>query len=157
MLEKLKELRHRPMVVAIGLSMVALCAGMYIGFNGRPYRITTWEKIVYVEKEVTKQKVDKNVKTTTTKKPDGTTVTVVEDTSKIDTTTVKDTDASKESTKVVENKKPSLKLDIQANLDPFDKKITYGISADKQFIGPIWIGLYASTDKQFGVRIGWLF
>lgn len=76
-------------------------------------------------------------------KPDGT---IVKETIKKDT-------ATKDTQKIVENKKPDYKVSIIPQYNFSDKKMIYGASVEKRIAGPIFAGIYADSNTNVGVSI----
>lgn len=126
----------------IGLGIAALAIAFACG------RFLTPTKIE--EREVVKEvvKTEKEYITTEVKKPDGTTIKVVEVRDKQET--------AKEETKekIVINEKPKYKVAIIPKYS-FDKKdITYSGSASMRVAGPIFVGVYIDPSRrELGIPI----
>lgn len=99
---------------------------------------------------LTAVKTDTVTKTIVNKKPSGeTTTTTIEehitDTKRLDKTT---TEAGKRSL---------INLSALGGLDTRTLQPVYGISANKEFIGPITVGAWGLTNGSVGVSVGWTF
>ena len=143
-----------------GSGVILILVGVAIGFHIRPYRLKLWKEVVTVEKIVKEEVTKKDVKTTITKNIDGTEVTVIEDKTTIDSTTSKDSATKSKESKTIENKKNDWHIAIDGRVKPFEGNFlspTYGASIDRRVLGPFWLGIYGSTDKSFGARLGMSF
>lgn len=138
-------------------------------------KIVAVEKVVYVKEETRKTDSKKITETKKTTKPDGT---VIEETkeSNQDTTfsdnsqkVIKDKAIIKENistnTKKTEKKHDTKKahVSILAGVDSKEfngiedlvpQEMVYGIHASYSFFGPISVGMFGTTSKEFGLSVG---
>lgn len=68
------------------------------------------------------------------------------------TENIKETE--KKSTTIVENKKPDWKANLLGGYSFTEKKIVYGASIEKRYLGPISLGVWGNTQNTYGVSIG---
>lgn len=117
-----------------------------LGFGMAKYLAPT--KVITVEKEIQVEKRDVVTKTVRTKNVDGssTTTRVTED------KTVIDTEKNKES--VATNEKSNYKVDGLIGYDLRGKVPVYGVQVQKRFAGPIFIGVWGTTQQTGGLSVG---
>lgn len=134
---------------------VLLVTSFAFGRYATPEKVKVETKTVTVEVEKKVEVAHVITKIVEVKKPDGTSTT--------ETTTVTDTNTNTSSTNntnidsIKETIKSSSVLNISglASIDALNPtSITYGVSINKQLIGPITFGLFGFTDKKVGVSIG---
>lgn len=114
-------------------------------------RYSVKEKVVTVTKEVIKEKEqDKHRVTVITKKPSGEETTTITEDTKTQTDT-KSLDITKE---VDQGKKVMTNISALAGIDFNTKKEAYGLSASREFLGPVTIGAYGMTNGIVGISIG---
>lgn len=122
--------------------LVLLGVGYALGKYTTPERVVTQTitKIVTVTQHDTQ--------TVIVEKPDGTKTTIIIDKSK-DTTKQQQTD-----TKTVENIKPQ--WHVSAQLVPQQGLLgpVYGLQIERRIIGPVHVGVFGNTDKEFGLSVG---
>lgn len=101
-------------------------------------------------KEITKEvvKTEKEYVIRDIKKPDGTTVHEVVEVNKTEQSKVESSDTK------VTVKKPDYKVSIIPQYSFDTNKITYGGSVEKRISGPIFVGIYADSDKRIGLSVG---
>jgi uncharacterized membrane protein len=142
---------NNKIIVVAFIATAAL--SFFLGKNSVEVKETSNTKI-----EDTKQ-IDKDshvkVVQTTTKKPDGeettTTVTTrdtethIEDTKKVDEVI----------SKIVENNRPKLNISLLVSAKPELPLIpVYGVSINKEVLGPITVGAFLLTNRTIGASIG---
>lgn len=104
-------------------------------------------KIVYVEKE----KRDNSVThTTTTKKPDGSVITVTE----VDKHVTTDTQSTSTQSKVTTYDTSKLRVSVIAATSLSNPAPVYGAHVSYQVLGPIEVGVLGLTNGTFGASIG---
>lgn len=137
----------RNAVILLALLSVAYGSGRYL----QPAKVVVKTETVTKEVEVVKRDVQVIVKEVRAK--DGT---VTVETTTIDKST-ESTDKSSlaKTSKEVTNTKPQWKASLFAiSKDSSLANPAYGAIVERRILGPIHAGLYANTDKQFGVSIG---
>lgn len=141
-------------ILGSGLALVGI--GYWFGYYKSPTKVVTKTKIQVIEKKVEVKNVNRDITTTTTKKADGSVVTIVEDKSVEKTDSTTDT-KSKEYTTVVETRDvPKWHLSAIATLPVNDPSqgFNYGVSLDRRLIGPVWLGgIYVHQPKLVGFRL----
>lgn len=130
------------------ITVTALILGGIVGYYFSPSKTET--KIVTVEVENKKTEQDTVIVEKTNK--DGT---------KIKTTTIKTKTESQKKTDIQNNKteekySPQYNISVMAGFDfgNLSNPYMFGIHAQKQFIGPINLGLFAFTNKTAGISVG---
>lgn len=131
---------------------VALVLSAIMGAGFAYYMMPAKVEIKTVTKIVEKTHVDKDVKTTTTKKPDGSVVVVVEDKSKVDTKT--DTDSKTVNVKLYNRPDWMLSGSYLINRDG---KALYEGSLSRRIIGGIYLGAIVNSQGFVGVGVTLVF
>lgn len=126
--------------IAIGL-VVCVALGYSLGRYFQPPKVETVE----VTKEVIKKDVVTVVKEVV--RPDGTKETET-------TTTDRTTETSNTSNSSKVAIKPAWKVNAMVGYNIGQPKVEYGVMAQKNFIGPISLGAYATTERTIGVTVG---
>lgn len=137
-------------IIASAVVLVAFASGRYSAYTKPDISIKTDE----TKQTNTDTDKDTHKVTTVTKTPDGKSVTtIVEDTT---TNTKKTTDSTKTVDQIVTQPKHSLiNISALASLDTADGfKPVYGISANKELIGPITVGAFGLTNGVIGLSVG---
>lgn len=109
-------------------------------------------KTVEVQTHENKQ-TEKHTETTTTKTPDGTQITKTV----TDTTTTSQKDKSKEidTKKVIEAIEPKVNVNVLMGYNRNNlHELIIGAHVSKQLLGPVSFGVWATTEKSFGVSVG---
>lgn len=128
-----------------------------VGFAFGRYSVQSKEITKTVENKVdTKTDIDKNThkETTITKKPNGEEVTVVVEDTKTDISRTKESSTSSTAQVTVPARK-TINISVLAANDyknPF--KPIYGISFQKEFLGPITLGVWGLANSTIGLSIG---
>jgi cytoskeletal protein RodZ len=131
------------------ITVVLIIVAFVVGRQTTPEKVRTEVKTITVEKIV---EVERRTKTTTVKKPDGTTVTTTTTDTKSKSDTNKSiTDKVAESTS---SKKSIVNISMMAKIKAAPTMITYGVSVSKEILGPITVGVFGMTDKTFGITLG---
>lgn len=142
-------MQKRTKVILVLLAAVGAFAG---GRYSVPAPDITVEKTITKDQE---RQVDTNKKKTTTivTEPSGKkTETIVEETNK---TAKTDTRTSATESVSETYKSPTINISVLAGVDTMNNfKPVYGISASKQFIGPITLGAFGLTNGTLGVSVG---
>lgn len=101
------------------------------------------------EVEIVKEKTDVVYVTKEIKRPDGT----------IEKETRKETkkEISKENSTVIENKKSQYDIDALYGVAINEQQSFYGLSIQKRIAGNIKAGVFATSNKQVGVSVGFEF
>ena len=120
------------MLRQIGYGLTILAVGVAAGYWLMPKKVIVKEKIKYTDRV-----------TVVVKKPDGTTETRIEDKSR----TVTDEKTT------VNAGRNAYNLSLMASTD-FKGNPSYGLSVDKEFLGPITVGVFATTSRTLGLRFG---
>lgn len=145
--------------ILVGVLLLGI--GAAIGRYSLPAKVITETKIV--EKEVEKKKIDKDKVTiiTTTIKPDGTKVTETKivDKSVITVDIDKNKIIDKETVTTFNNNNFHVSALIGHNFGNntdllLNNTFVYGISVEKRFIGPLYLGVWGMTDKSLGISAG---
>ena len=119
-----------------------MAVGYGVGRYLQPARIEIKkEQVEVVKKDI---KIVERVVT----RPDGTTEkeTITEDKTKTEKETL-------ESSLTV-NKKPDWKVSGLSGLDLSNKSQFYGVQVDRRIIGPVFVGVTATTNKTIGLSVG---
>lgn len=135
------------MIMTNALKYVAAIL-LFFGLGYAAARYTLPVKTITVEKEVVKTIVNTVTKTRTVTSPDGTTTTETETTDKSKTITESD------KSQVIENDKAKYKVSLQGGYNFDAGRQVYGLTAEKRFAGPVFIGAWGNTDKAYGLSIG---
>lgn len=142
-------MQKRTKVILVLLVVIGAFAG---GRYSVPTPDTTTEKTITKDQE---RQVDTNKKKTTTivTEPSGKkTETIVEETNK---TAKTDTRTSATESVSETYKSPTINISALVGVDTMSNfKPVYGISASKQFIGPITLGAFGLTNGTLGVSVG---
>jgi hypothetical protein len=137
--------------VVVGL-LVSFAFGEYLGRKSDTHTTITTKV-----DDKTQQDKDTHTKTTITetKDPSGkdTKVTVITQDQDTKTTETKDT-STKTDTVTTSSNKPQYNVSALMAYDIHTLLPTYGISASKQFIGPITIGVFGLTNGTIGLSAG---
>lgn len=148
---------------SVGLLVVFL-VGLAVGRFTLPSKVVVKEvvktEIKEVEKKVTTTNTNKVILITTTKKPDGTVIVtqqivdkssiITKDNTSTDTKSV----SNKETTKEYAKNQYSLRVMAGKDLTNFSSPLVYGAAFDRQFLGPITIGVFGFTNRVAGVSLG---
>lgn len=128
--------------------VVVFASGYYFGLQGStPTTITKTD-----ENKMTDKKVNEVTTTTRVKKPDGT-VTTVRTTSENETVSTKDTTQS--SVVQTQPKHSTLSISALVALNPATGlQPIYGISATKEVLAPVTLGVFGLTNGTLGASIG---
>lgn len=133
-------------IIAIVALAIAFASGRFLS----PDKVRTEVKTVEVEKIV-----EKVVRQTVTilEKPDGTKETVIVTDSN---TSSKTNEQSTNATKEVTGSKDRINVSVLAGSSfPFNlSSPIYGLSANKNILGPITAGVWGLSNKTFGVSLG---
>lgn len=119
-------------------TIVALIAGIGIGYKAKTPQIET------VVKEVIKEHVV--VKTKIVQSPDGTTVTESERVEDKDTAVDMSVKAP-----IKDNSRWHVSIDVSSGID---LKARYGLQVERKVMGPISVGVRATTRGELGVVLG---
>lgn len=141
--------------VKIGLAVAVLLTTFTAGrYSAQSAKVATKIDTTVTEDKKSTQDKHKQTTTITEKKPDGTTKTVTKVTE--DTETKKDTttDSVSHTQQVVTPVKSSLNISALAGLDLSGRLPVYGVSINKQVLGPVTLGAYGLTNGVIGVSIG---
>lgn len=122
-------------------AIVCAVLGYSFGRYAQPTKVETVE----VTKEVVKRDVVTVVKEVV--RPDGTKETET-------TTTDKTTETSNTSNSTKTAQRSAYKVNVMAGYLSDKGKTEYGIMVQKNFMGPISLGAYATTEKTVGVTVG---
>jgi ribosomal protein S7 len=137
---------------------MALSAGTAYYFAPTKIETKTEVKEVEVVKETKKEQKHVNTKIVVTEYPDGrkTTETYIVDDSVVfvDKDVEKQVEIVKE--KKVENAKPQWNAKVSTSLYPNFNSI-YQVDVNRRILGPIFLGVYGRTDKEFGIGVGFEF
>jgi hypothetical protein len=128
------------------LAIVSLLLGIGVGYYLMPEKIKTEVRTVEVEKKV---EVDMHKTTTITKKPDGTTQTVI-----TDNTVARSSSENKQTDQVIEQVVRKSILNVSGLIGTSFPTPVYGLSINKNFIGPITVGLWGLSNKTLGFSLG---
>lgn len=130
------------------LNVTCFIMGGLLAYIAFPTKIETKTVTVEVEKKKTQQ----NTVIVEKRNKDGSSIKITEIISKIEAESKKDNKV----TEVKETYKPQYNVSVMAGVDVTNLKnpITFGIHAQKQFIGPFNLGLFALTNKTVGISAG---
>lgn len=139
---------------------VLAALGYAAGRWSAPEKVKIETKIVTVEVEKKTENTDKkeNIKSVEVVKPDGTKTTTTEiiaDTKTKSETNIKET--TKEDTKQTTQKSTSSLIVeglVSGNINDLSSGLTYGGHISNNLIGPIRIGAFGFTNRNFGVSLG---
>lgn len=126
----------------LSISLILLAVGYGVGRYLQPARIEIKkEQVEVVKKDI---KIVEKLIT----RPDGTTEkeTITEDKTKTEKETL-------ESSLTI-NKKPDWKVSGLSGLDLSSKSQFYGVQVDRRIIGPVFVGVTATTNKTIGLSVG---
>lgn len=145
---------QKALIVLLLMGIAGAC-----GFYFAPGKVETKtvEVLKEIEKVVYRENRHVNTKIIETIKPDGT---IVKETYIVDETVVfvdkeKEVERIKEAMKIVETQKPQWKVSASTNILGKDKPLdVYQLSVDRRILGPIFVGIYGRTDKEFGAGVG---
>lgn len=128
-------------LIKLGIGCLLLLGAYSAGRWAQPAKVIT--------KEV--QVVKKDVRTVvrTIKQPDGTVIR--------ERTTEDKTVTSNEKNSKIESNKPAWKVNALVGYSFDSKKEEYGIMVQKNYVGPVNLGVYATTAKTVGVTLGFEF
>lgn len=137
-------------ITSIVVVITSFAVGRYSA-NTKPDVHTVIDKTQDIKQDTDK---DTHKTTTITKTPDGKEVTTITEDTVIDTK--KDTDTTTHVDQTVTQPKNSLiNISALASLDTADGfKPVYGISANKELIGPVTIGAFGLTNGVIGLSVG---
>jgi hypothetical protein len=138
--------------------VVSLVVGIAIGYYSLPAKIITKTEIKTVTQVVTNTSVKKKDNTVTiiTKKPDGTTITLIKDNNVENSisSTQEKTEKDESSSRETDYDKNYLSVGALAVYDFHSGNYSYGGYINRQFLGPITIGVQATTSPQVGIMLG---
>lgn len=140
--------RTKVIVVIVGLA-TSFAVGRYSAT-----RISSSETTTEIKKDTEKQtNTDTHKVTVIEKKPDGTEKTVVTEDTKTESKKVGSTTTNSDT--VIVNKHSIINISALASLD-MDDGFTpvYGVSFNKEFIGPVTVGAFAMTNGILGISLG---
>lgn len=140
---------HDSRINIIAVALVLIIGGFAAGWYMKPENKTTDDTKT---EETDKTKVIEHKKTTTTKDKDGNeTTTIIDDT----TTTIDHSKDSESHKEIIVSSRSKINVSALAAIDTKSTPIPlYGISVNKEFIGPITIGAFGLTNGIVGVSIG---
>lgn len=161
------------MIKQILIGILLLGIGVAFGRYIAPSKVIEKEKIIYKDKIVVKKVLVKdqtihNNKVTIrliTFKPDGTKTietktydkTLIDIVQKDQTKEINDSSGSSEKDKTIEYKKDEYLVSINVKTPINMLSPNYGVSINKRFIGPIYIGAFGFLDKTVGLSLGLAF
>lgn len=113
-------------------------AGFVIGRHSQPEKIST-KKVEVIKRDI------KTV-TRIIKQPDGTVIKerTVEDKTKSET---------KNTTEITAQTNKN-RISALTSYSVYDKDIVYGISYERQLIGPVFVGIWGLTNHTYGISVG---
>lgn len=127
-------------IISLALLILAFAFGRY----------SVKQTTAVVTKEVEKEKQqDKHKVTVITKKNGEETTTITEDTK-----THTDTNSLDIVKEITQGKSSMINISGLAGMDINSKQPVYGLSASKEFLGPVTLGAFFLTNKTVGVSIG---
>ena len=135
----------------------AICLGVYKSKDKKKEEVKTSVKI---EKIDTNKHVNKHKTTVIEVKPDGTKKTTIIQDTKIDIDKKVDINAISKLVNVEQttsSPKANVSLLVGTNTlktDFLSSQIIYGVSVNKEILGPVTIGAWGLTNKTFGVSVG---
>lgn len=141
-------------IIKFGLAGVLVMAGTsYITTLVLPAKVkierVEVEKIVYIKKKA----VDRNIVTEKVIKPDGTTVEKTVDLSKERETEAVSKETLKKESKLTIRNESNWILTGGVLVDPFDGSLSYVGMVNKRVVGPLYLGIIATSQYQMGLGL----
>lgn len=136
------------LITALILTALGYGFGRYL----QPAKVITKEVIIEKQVDVVKRDVTTKIKEITNKDGSKITETVIEDRSK--ETSKKESETNKST--VVINTKPQWRVQGTAKLNKILTPI-YGAGIERRILGPVSGGIFANTDKEYGVSLSFEF
>jgi len=147
------------MVKQIVILLVLMGVAGAFGYYFAPGKVET--KTVEIVKEVEKIKFQENKHINTriveTIWPDGRTTkeTFIVDNSVIFLDRETEIEKIKESLKIITTEKPMNKVSVSTNIVGKDRIAdVYQVNYERRIMGPVFLGVYGRTDKEFGAGVG---
>lgn len=141
--------------VKLGIVIVILLGTFAAGrYSAQSATVSAKTDTTIAEDKKSVQDKHKETTTVTEKKPDGTTKTVTKVTEDTETKKQTDTDTVSHTQQTVTPVKASLNISGLVGLDLPSQLPVYGVSINKQVLGPMTVGAYGLTNGVVGISIG---
>lgn len=135
-----------------GIGVVVALIGAFLGRITAPEQLRVETETIYQEVEKEKRVIEERI--VVIERPDGTKETRTE--KGIEETIDKER-VGLDTVTIVESKEKEWNLSLLYTLPTKDIKESYGLHVQRKVLGSIQLGLYANTQKQMGLSIGYSF